>query len=360
MTRNSKTSEAPTLRLYALWQSNGPKIGVKLHKEILGDFPNSEAAAQFLQIHNHSSAWPYLYCYLLQPIPEFRGNGNPVTIFDRNGIQIGCYDNERLDCFSGRLPDECRYQPGDILMFKDYGNILRLGVIEELPPTPDFAIQAGEESGRLDEIDDAYRVTYFSRGRWQHDYIHECQLFPPEPPVPDKLPKLQQTIRAGWKKKQKPASFYQKTLFLQWMQENRQLFSHEPYLAEEKQSSFTIRFKGVTKHISCCFTQGGDIMVTVDYRNQFYDIIMEFDLYEEETQEGRYLCSMCRDWPNPNNPPEVIEYEDRAELWIQHSFEKMASYTRDEFTDDAVLGICRYGGSTAAYPCRTSGTSSRG
>ena len=150
-------------------------------------------------------------------------------------------------------------------------------------------------------------------------------------------------------KSKKPADFYQKTLFLTWMQENRHLFSHEPYLSEEKKSSFTIRFKGITKHISCCFTEGGDIMVTVDYRNQFYDIIMEFDLYEEETPEGRYLCSMCRDNPNPDNPPEVIEYENRAELWSKHSFEKLAAYTREEFTDEAVLCLCRYGGCTAAF-----------
>lgn len=51
------------------------------------------------------------------------------------------------------------------------------------------------------------------------------------------------------------------------MQENRHLFSHEPYLAEERSYGFSIRFKGVTKHISCCFTDGGDIMVTVYYRN---------------------------------------------------------------------------------------------
>lgn len=46
---------------------------------------------------------------------------------------------------------------------------------------------------------------------------------------------------------------------------------------------------------------------------------MEFDLYEEETPEGRYLCSMCPDHQNPDNPPEVIKYENRAELWIKHS-----------------------------------------
>ncbi|HIJ94513.1 MAG TPA: hypothetical protein HPP94_01980 [Desulfuromonadales bacterium] len=133
------------------------------------------------------------------------------------------------------------------------------------------------------------------------------------------------------------------------MKENRHLFSHEPYLAEERSYGFSIRFRGVDSHISCFFSDYGGISVAVDYRNQNYDTIMEFDLYEEETPEGRYLCRMCRDHPNEENPPEVIEHENRAELWIKHSFEKLAAYTREEFTDGAVLCLCRYGGGTAAF-----------
>ena len=349
MTQNGKTSETPTRRLYALWQPSGPKCSIKLRKTALGDFPDAVAAASFLQITNPAVRWQYLFCYRLEPVPEYRGGySHPISIFDRDANLRGGYDHDHLNCFPGRKPEDCRYKSGDVVMFRE-GDCLVMGVVEELPPDPDFAKQVGEESGLLDEVDDSYLVSYAKGGR-RHNHLPECELFPPEAPIPNYLLALQKKILAGWGRNSRlPRDFYQKGLFLNWMVENRQLFSHEPYLAEENQSSFTIRFKGITKHISCCFTDGGDIMVTVDYRNQFYDIIMECDLYEEETPEGRYLCSMCRDWPNPDNLPEVIEYENRAELWIKHSFEKLAAYTRDEFTNYAVLGICRYGGSTAAF-----------
>ncbi|MBI5591822.1 MAG: hypothetical protein HY881_15225 [Deltaproteobacteria bacterium] len=40
-------------------------------------------------------------------------------------------------------------------------------------------------------------------------------------------------------------------------------------------------------------------------------------------------------------------YETRAELWIKHLFEPLAEWTREKFTDDAVLCLFWYCGSTA-------------
>ncbi|HIJ95955.1 MAG TPA: hypothetical protein HPP94_09505 [Desulfuromonadales bacterium] len=348
MTRKKEQSEIPILCLTAIWHPNGPKSGIKLRSTELGEFSDADAAALFLRDNNPAASFPWLFCYKLEPVWEYRGNGNPITIFDRNGNRYGGYDNENLDCFPGRLPEACRYKIGDIVMLNEC-RYLTLGIIAELPPDQNFAKQKGEESGRLDEIDDAYKVLYRSGGRWHYNHHHESELFPPEYPLPGYLEAQRNTILAGRKKTRKPGKFYQKTLFLEWMKEKRHLFSHEPYLAEERSYCFSIRFRGVDSHISCFFNDYGGISVTVDYRNQNYDTIMEFDLYEEETPEGRYLCSSCRDYPNEDNPPEVIEYENRAELWIKHSFEKLAAYTREEFTDDALLCLCRYGGSTAAF-----------
>ncbi len=349
MTRKNIQPKAPVLRLTALWQKEGPKSGRPLHKTDLGDFPNVEAATLFLRENNPSASWPYLFCYRLEPTPEYRGGySHPISIFDRDGTLRGGYDLDHLNCFPGRTPEECRFKPGDIVMFRD-GDYLMLGVVDELPPDPEFAKQVGEESGLLDEVDDSYLISYAQGGK-RHHHLHDCELFPPEAPIPKYLVALQKKILAGHgRNSATPRDFYQKGLFLNWMVENKHLFSHEPYLAEEKENYFRIRFKGVTNHIYCSFTDAGDVMVMVDYRNQNYDIIMEFDLYEEETPEGRYLCTSCRDYPNEDNPPEVTEYENRAELWIKHSFEKLATYTREEFTDGAVLCLCRCGGGTAAF-----------
>lgn len=349
MTRKQKESTIPVFRLTALWQKDGPKSGRPLRKTELGDFPNVEAAGLFLRENNPVATWPYLFCYRLVPTPEYRGGYSyPVTNFDRDGNLLGGYDLDHLNCFPGRKPEECRFKQGDIVMFRD-GDYLMMGVVDELPPDPEFAKQVGEEGGLRDEVDDSYLISYAHGGR-RHHHLHDCELFSPEAPIPKYLVALQKKILAGHgRNSAPPRDFYQKGLFLIWMLENKHLFSHEPYLAEEEENYFSIRFKGATNHISCIFNVTGDISISVDYRNQNYDTIMLFDLSEEETPEGRYLCSSCRDYPNEAYPPEVIEYENRAELWIKHSFEKLASYTRDEFTADAVLCLCRYGGGTAAF-----------
>jgi hypothetical protein len=142
--------------------------------------------------------------------------------------------------------------------------------------------------------------------------------------------------------------FYQQMLFLRWAAYNRRLFSHPPYLLRQGKGSFVIGFRGVSKHITCCFTKTGDIMICADYRNTNFDIICEFDLFEERTPEGRWLCSLCRDHPNPDKIEPLIKYEDHKELWIEHSFAPLAAWTRESFTRNAVLCLYRSGGMTWA------------
>ena len=349
MTKKRNATTKITFCLYVLWQKTSPKIGKRLHETQLGTFADVESAAHFLQEQNPAGNWPYLFCYKLTPSSESRGcYAWPTAIFDRNGKLLGEYDDYKTNCFPGRKSEKCRFQPGDIVQFESFN--LLMGVVLEQPPSPEFVARVGGRKKRIDEMDDSYHVLLSQKGK-DHEHLHECCMFEPDAPIPKYLVAIQKQVRMGtWKGQSEKCDFYQKQLFLSWLDDNKHLFSHEPYLVEENGHSFTIRFKGICEHISCLFCEKGGIMMTVDYSNLNFDIIMEFDLHEEETPEGRYLCSMCRDWPNVDNPPEVIEYENRADLWIKHSFEKLAAYTREEFTDDAVLAICRYGGgSTAAF-----------
>ena len=142
--------------------------------------------------------------------------------------------------------------------------------------------------------------------------------------------------------------FYQKKLFLRWAARNRRLFSHQPYVLRQQKGSFDIGFRGVSKHIDCCFTKTGDIMVGVEYRNINFDIIGEFDLYEEQMPSGCWVCRMCRDHPHPDKTEPLIEYKDRKELWIEHSFAPLAAWTRKSFTRNSVLCLSRSGGMTWA------------
>jgi hypothetical protein len=142
--------------------------------------------------------------------------------------------------------------------------------------------------------------------------------------------------------------FFQKELFLRWADRNRPLFSHTPYLLNQRDGFFTVGFRGVSKHISCHFSEYGFIEIRVFYRKTFYDIITEFDLHEEQTAEGRWVCGLCRDWSETDGTEPLVEYKDREELWIKHSFEPLAAWTQASFTPAAMLCLCRLPGCTCA------------
>ena len=319
-----------------------------MSQTILGDFSDVSSAVIFLKENNPAGNWPYLFCYLLELTPQCRYDYSyPVTIFDRNGNLRGAYDNSQSDCFPGRMESDCRFKIGDIVQF-GYHKLV-LGVVESSPPDPAFVARVRGQNGMLDAVDDSYLVLCDKEGK-DHAHLHECELFEPDAPIPRSITTLQKTVLAGnWRTSLPVKDFYQKSLFLSWLADNKQLFSHEPSLAKEDDISFSVRFNGITGYITCRFTETGDIMIMVDYRNRNYDVVAEFALYEEQTPDGRFLCSQCRDNPSEMNSLKVLKYATRDVLWIKHSFEPLAQWTREIFADDAVLCLFRDNDSTAAH-----------
>jgi len=332
-------------RLTAVWQKNGPRPGKPLRRTIVRDFPDAAGAESFLKENNPAGNWPYLFCYQLEMMPErLDGSGSPVMIFERNGNKYGVCDNYKSNCFPGRLEADCRFKRGDIVQFVDIHYKLDLGVVWSLLPNPDVVKQTGDENEMLESGDDMYLVLSGEAGM-ENNYLHECKLFIPDAPIPDTITALQKTVLAGIRPVKE---FYQKKLFFRWLADNKQLFGREPYLVEEDGSSFSLQFNGIVENISCCFVEHGDIMIVVHYRNKFFDIVTDFDLYEEQTPDGRFLCTLCDKNPDNTNKNALV-YEIRDELWIKHSFEPLAQWTRKMFTDDALLCLCRYGDTTAAF-----------
>jgi len=142
--------------------------------------------------------------------------------------------------------------------------------------------------------------------------------------------------------------FYQKELFWSWAVRNERLFSHQPYLLRQGDGCFVIGFRGVSRHITCHFSSVGQIEVAVHYRKIFFDIIEEFDLFEDKTPAGCWVCTLCRDHPHPDKTEPLIEYKNRHELWIEHSFAPLATWTRKSFTRNARYCLGRDGGITWA------------
>lgn len=144
------------------------------------------------------------------------------------------------------------------------------------------------------------------------------------------------------------ADFFQKTLFLEWAKQNQSLFSRTPYLLQEGTGYFSVGFEGVSRHIACYFFESGQIEMRVPHQAEFLDILIDFDLYEENTPDGYWICTLCRDLPNPELPEPFVRYEDRETLWIEHSFEPLAEWTRKNFKKPDCLYVYQSDGCTWA------------
>lgn len=143
-------------------------------------------------------------------------------------------------------------------------------------------------------------------------------------------------------------NFFQKTLFLKWAEKNRNLFRHMPYLSDQGNNYFAVGFQGITPYITCYFFEAGGIEVRIPFLQTIFDILMDFDLYEEKTPEGRWICTLCRVLPDPENPEPLIHYASREELWIKHSFEPLADWTQKTFSPEAWLCLCHSKGTAWA------------
>ena len=141
---------------------------------------------------------------------------------------------------------------------------------------------------------------------------------------------------------------YQKTLFFSWLAENRHLFKHEPYLVEEYEHGFMVRFDGIIDNIFCFFQKSGEIEIRIVHNNELFDILTDFDLYEKVFPDGRFGCSLCDHNPDNPVPMNPASYATREELWIKHSFEPLARWTRETLTEDAVLCLFQYDGGSVA------------
>lgn len=94
---------------------------------------------------------------------------------------------ELLPPFSGRPPETCRYQEGDLVqvVHRDGRNRLQLGIVAHRPYSPQQVAELQDRAPdrHLDMSDDVYLVYYYDGRRWDHDHPHECMLFRPMFPV---------------------------------------------------------------------------------------------------------------------------------------------------------------------------------
>ena len=69
----------------------------------------------------------------------------------------------------------------------------------------------------------------------------------------------------------------------------------------------------------------------------FWDILIDFDLAEVRLPDACYACAFCRD----HLGDKAGLYENREELWIQHSFNPLAEWSEKYLKEGCYL--CLYG-----------------
>lgn len=135
------------------------------------------------------------------------------------------------------------------------------------------------------------------------------------------------------------------------IRDNRYLFHNKPIVEISDTSDIQLRFKGITRQITCVFERSGTIDVCAYYRNRYHDIVAEFALSAERTPTGRFRCRLCLINPGNDNESPPEEYETCEQLWVEHCLKPLAEWTHENFTNDAMLCLCRDRGSTAAFVC---------
>jgi hypothetical protein len=146
---------------------------------------------------------------------------------------------------------------------------------------------------------------------------------------------------------------FRKDMVITLIRDYHHLFSNKPILELSGTSDVLPRFKGITRHITCVFEQSGTISVCAYYRNTCHDIVEEFALSAERTLMGHFRCGLCRTNPGDAVSDPLPEYESIEQLWIEHCLKPLAEWTLENFTNDALLCLCRSRGCTAAFVCNS-------
>ena len=142
-----------------------------------------------------------------------------------------------------------------------------------------------------------------------------------------------------------PKNFVQKT-FNRWLYVNRKHFTHQPRIVLKRKDFFILQFSGIVPEIKCIISQGrkgGTFNIYVEYQNELWDIIAEFDVDETRTPDGRYYCHSCL-------PEYKEQFSSRKELWKKHCFEALLEWTKENFKESHRL--CLFGSkchSTSAF-----------
>jgi hypothetical protein len=153
-----------------------------------------------------------------------------------------------------------------------------------------------------------------------------------------------------------PKNFVRKT-FDRWLAHSAARFHHPPHVVLSRRDYFVLQFAGITPAIQCCIKKEGmvgiyalpqgewsiglalvghvykvDVGIYVIYQGETWDILTDFDVYQQHTSTGQYYCDAGR-------PPEM--FPSRAALWVAHCFEPLLAWANEHL--QASQWLCLFG-----------------
>jgi hypothetical protein len=118
-------------------------------------------------------------------------------------------------------------------------------------------------------------------------------------------------------------------LFDDWRRRNRERFPFPPYVLRQRPGRYTVAFAGIAPGISLHLGHSAfGVSVRLYKGRGGGDELVDFDIAERRTADGRWFCGFCT---------EPAFYQTRRELWERHSFEPFMEWMRENFRHDKWL-----------------------
>lgn len=129
-----------------------------------------------------------------------------------------------------------------------------------------------------------------------------------------------------------PQSFSMRT-FNAWLEENRHRFHYPPMAIVRRKHCFSFRFSGIAPSIQGCIAHWGGMVISVEYRGETWDFMVDLDIAPERLGKGQYVCRFC-------DEDARVVYPTREAIWIEHGFEMVLDWCNERFQPGLQVVLC--------------------
>jgi len=136
--------------------------------------------------------------------------------------------------------------------------------------------------------------------------------------------------------------------FALWLAENRSRFPVKVVAYRKSAEGATYRFVGAPR---LRLRVGAyQVEIWAAFRRDWWDILVEFDVFLERASNGTYYCKECERYRVEYDPAAIVEYfPDPMSLYVKHSFEPCLDWCQEKLRNDRLLVLHGGDGVNTAY-----------